>query len=277
MDLQSLLLLEIAIFFAALALIIYIKEEKKINALLEREKKLTNLKEDSTNIIIHELRAPLTAIKDSSELIISSKYHLNEEEKKQFLEIINTQSKILLTQIGTVLDSAKLEAGKFTLTKTQVDLNQVIKEEVATFLPSATKKQINLKADLPSYLPKLSFDATRISQVMNNLLYNSIKFTQEGGTIQVVIHYNPQSDKFITVSVSDTGIGISKEFQKNLFSKFAQENTTPKSLASQGTGLGLYVVKGIIEAHGGSVSLESTPGKGTTISFTLPAANKQKA
>lgn len=234
------------------------------------EKNLSHLKEDFTNMIVHELRAPLIAIKDSSELIISSRYNLDEEEKKQFLEIINRQSKILLDQIGSILDSAKLEAGKFTITKTKGDLSKVIKEEVATFLPPATKKQINLKADIPQDLPLIPFDATRISQVMNNLLSNSLKFTQEAGTIVVRVYYNPHSDKFVTVAVSDTGIGIPKEFQKNMFSKFSQAETTPQALANQGTGLGLYVVKGVVDAHGGAVNLESSPGKGTTISFTLP-------
>lgn len=268
MDLQSLLLLVIAIFFGVLSLVIYIKGRKQKNPITE--KNLSHLKEDFTNIIVHELRAPTIAIKDSSELILSSKYNLSEKEKKQFLEIINRQSRILLAQIGSVLDAAKLKADKFTITKIQGDLSQAIKEEVATFLPPATKKQINLEADIPPSLPKVSFDATRISQVMNNLLSNSIKFTKERGTIQVVVNYRPASGEFITVSVCDTGIGIPKELQKNLFSQFVQANTTPQSLANQGTGLGLYVVKGIVEAHGGSVSLESEPGKGTTISFTLP-------
>ena len=263
MDLQSLLILT-AIFFVALALIIYNSTTPKSSSYL---------KEDFTNMIVHELRAPLIAIKDASELIISNKYNLNEEEKKQFLEIINRQSRILIDQIGSVLDAAKLKAGKFTIAKIQADLSKVIKEEVETFLPSASKKQINLKAEIPPNLPMISFDVMRISQVMNNLLSNSLKFTQEGGSIQVVVDYNPKN-RLITVSASDTGIGIPKEFQKNLFSQFAQANTTLQQLAKQGTGLGLYVVKGIIEAHGGTVYLESTPQKGTTISFTLPTSDK---
>lgn len=274
MDIQSLLLLAIIIFFAAL--IIYIKGRKQKNRIhnATTQNSSAHLKEDFTNMIVHELRAPIIAIKDSSDLIISDKYNLSAEEKKQFLEIINRQAKILLGQIGSILDSAKLKAGKFTISKIQGDISQVIKEEVATFSPSANKKQINLKADIPPKLPMTYFDATRISQVMNNLLSNSLKFTEEGGTIKVVADYNPHRSKFITVSVSDTGIGIPKESQKNLFSKFAQADTTPQSLAKQGTGLGLYVVKGIIEAHGGTVSLESTPGKETTISFTLPVTDK---
>ena len=267
---QSLFFPATAIFFVVIALVIYSTHAAKT------QKNLGNLKEDFTNMIVHELRSPIIAIKDSSELILSDKYNLSEEEKKQFLEIINKQSKILLGQIGSILDSAKLKAGKFTITKIQGDLSRVVKEEVATFLPSASKKQINLKADIPPNLPMTSFDATRMSQAINNLLANSVKFTQEGGSIHVVVHYNPKIDKFITVSVSDTGIGIPKEFQKNLFSQFTQADTTPKRLAKQGTGLGLYVVKGIIEAHGGTVHLESEPQKGTTVSFSLPVANEER-
>ncbi|MEK7534460.1 MAG: HAMP domain-containing sensor histidine kinase [Patescibacteria group bacterium] len=271
MDSQSLLFQATAFFFGFLAIIIIlIESHKREKHKLTAKKTLADLKEDFTNMIVHELRAPLISIKDSSELIISDKYNLDEKEKKQFLEIINQQSKLLLDQVGSILDSAKLGSGKFTLTRIQDDLGKIIKEQIKIFLPQATKKHISLTSSIPSSLPKISIDSIRIGQVMNNLLSNSIKFTQEGGTLQVVIYYNPNKNKFITVSVTDTGIGIPKEFQKDLFSKFAQANDTPQKLAKQGTGLGLYVVKGIVEAHGGTVSLESTPAKGTTISFTLP-------
>jgi len=239
------------------------------------EKNLANLKEDFTNIMVHELRAPLTAIKDSSELIISEKDKLKKEEQDQFLDIINQQSKLMLNQIGEILDAAKLEAGKFIIQKTKGNIEQVIKEQIKTFLPQASKKHIFISADISQSLPPIFFDPIRIAQVINNLLSNSLKFTPEGGTITIRISHEPITNNQLTISVSDTGIGIPKEHQKDLFSKFSQVRTTPQQLAKEGTGLGLYVVKGVVEAHGGSVNVDSPlrngeKNPGTTISFTLP-------
>lgn len=232
------------------------------------EKNLSQVKEDFTNIMVHELRAPITAIKDSSEIIISDKYNLSKDEKNEFLEIINQQSKLLLDQIASILDAAKLEAGKFTIKKAQSDISELIQEEIKTFTPPAAKKHINISSDIPQDLPKFSFDRIRIAQVLNNLLSNSLKFTPTGGKIKVSANLSPNQ---IEISVSDTGIGIPKNQQENLFSKFTQADTSSQhSVNTQGTGLGLYVVKGIVEAHGGSVSIESQENQGTTISFSIP-------
>lgn len=239
------------------------------------EKNLSQVKEDFTNIMVHELRAPITAIKDSAEIIISDKYHLSKDEKTEFLEIINQQSKLLLDQIASILDAAKLEAGKFTIKKAQSDISELIQEEIKTFTPPAAKKHIDISSDIPQDLPKFSFDRIRIAQVLNNLLSNSLKFTPEGGKIKVSAKLNPNQ---IQISVSDTGIGIPKDQQENLFSKFTQADTSSHFANTQGTGLGLYVVKGIVEAHGGSVSIESPASpsqggqenQGTTISFSIP-------
>ena len=251
-------------------------------------KKREIVKEDLTHLMIHELRSPITTIKDSAELIISTK-DFEENKKLKFLEIIHQQAKKVLGQIGSVLDTAKLDAGKMTLQKTKGDIVQLVKNEVQTFMPQAQRKNISLNFDILSHhLPLMSFDTIRITQVIDNLLSNSLKFTPEDGKIKVEIDYrvippivdglSPMGeflslDKYIVVSVSDTGIGISKEQQKFLFSKYAQAKNTTKELATLGTGLGLYLVKGIIESHGGRIWVKSTPGHGTTISFSLPTTD----
>lgn len=276
MNIQPLFLLSSAIFFLALALIIAIKRDiEGKNHKLTAKENTTGLKEDFTNMIVHELRAPLISIKDSSELIMSSNYNLQEVEKKQFLEIINKQSRLLLDQIQSILDSAKLQSGLFTIDRTKEDIGKLIKEQIALFLPQATKKNIALTGHIPVSLPRILLDPMRMGQVMNNLLSNGLKFTPSGGRIDVLLEYtsSPRT-RNITVRVKDTGIGIAKEEQKKLFGKFSQVNS--QKIVKQGTGLGLYVIKGIIEAHGGAVSLESTLGKGTTVSFTLPVADGEK-
>ena len=233
------------------------------------EKNLSKIKEDFTNMMVHELRAPLTAIKDSSELMLENE-NVGSDENKQLLHIIDSQTKMLLEQIGSILDAAKIEAGRFVIQKSPNDLNRLIIDVVDAFTPQAKKKDVELNSYVPKTLPDLSFDKIRVNQVLNNLISNSLKFTPSGGKITVLGEINTDS---VTVSVTDTGMGISEEDQKDLFSKFYQIRKTPAELAKGGTGLGLYIVKGIVEAHGGFVTVDSTPGQGTTISFTLPLAD----
>jgi len=234
------------------------------------EKNINKIKEDFTHMMVHELRAPLTAIKDSAELIVEMSDEngkLDYGEQKKLLKIIDRQSKNLLEQINQILDAAKIEAGRFSISKVEVDLGEIIKNSIDEFLPQAIKNQIAISADIFPTLPKVEVDPTRISQVLSNLLSNSLKFTPANGKITIAA--KPDGN-FLRVSVSDTGMGIPENEQKDLFSKYYQIRTTPHELAKKGTGLGLYIIKGIVEAHGGVVGVTSAPGVGTTIYFTIP-------
>lgn len=227
------------------------------------EKSLTQVKEDFTNIMVHELRSPLTAIKASSEFL-SSKADFTVDEKKRLVEMISESSKKMLDKIALILDSAKMDAGLFTIRKTESDLKKLITNRIAAFTPLAAEKSIGLKVEVDTGIPLFSFDPSRIDEVINNLLSNSLKFTPVNGSIS--IQAKLVADK-VMVSVTDTGEGIAKENQSKLFTKYQQ---APGDDAHAGTGLGLYVVKEVVEKHGGTVSLESEVGKGTTIAFTLP-------
>ncbi|HUD09575.1 MAG TPA: HAMP domain-containing sensor histidine kinase, partial [Patescibacteria group bacterium] len=185
-----------------------------------------------------------------------------------FLTIIDQQSKNLLGQIGQVLDAAKIEAGQFSISKVTSDIGKVVIDAVEPFLPEARKKQIYLSTEIDSPLPKVEIDALKITEALNNLISNSLKFTPVNGKIIVSVKVENEGLK---IAVSDTGIGIPQSEQADLFSKYYQIRSTPHQLAKKGTGLGLYITKGIVEAHGGMVGVESEGlNKGTTIYFTLP-------
>jgi signal transduction histidine kinase len=271
-------------------------ENNKVSVVLRditEDKKKELQKEDLIHIMVHELRAPTTTIKDSAELIITSEDSLGADKKLKFLEIIHTQAKRVLGQIGSILDTAKLDAGKLVLQKTKGDIAKLIKEEVQNFMPQAERKNISLNFNLLNdSLPLISFDEIRVSQAIDNLLSNSLKFTPEGGKIKVDLDYkvippvvdgtSPMGeflslDKFIIVSVSDSGVGITPEQQKLLFSKYVQAKNTSEKVATMGTGLGLYLAKGIVEAHNGRIWVKSALGQGTTFSFTLPATDDTKS
>lgn len=217
-------------------------------------------------MIIHELRAPLTAIKDSSKLMMDTST-MPDENRKQLLLIVHEQSKKMLEQVSMLLDAAKFDAGRFTLEKVPSDLKKVIEEKIQVFEPQAQTKHIKLISELGEALPQIVMDPVRIGQVINNLLSNSLKFTPEGGTITVSIRH--KTLKSVEVTVSDTGVGIPEEKQSSLFSEFYEVEANNGNHPT-GTGLGLYITKSIIKAHGGTISLVSEANKGTSISFTLP-------
>ncbi|MBI2031757.1 MAG: PAS domain-containing protein [Candidatus Levybacteria bacterium] len=233
------------------------------------EKNLEQIKENFTNMMVHELRSPLTAIKDSTELLLSEKINLGEQERHQFLEIINKQSRVLLDQVGSILDAAKLDSGSLVLNKKPINLEEIINERVKIFQPQAEKKHIALSSDLEHELPLVTADKIRVAQVINNLLSNSLKFTPENGKITILTRMINGSQG-VKISVSDTGIGIPKEKQKDIFVKFHQVEKNQTKNSPDSTGLGLYIVKRIVEAHGGTIEVESEEGHGTTISFVLP-------
>jgi len=234
------------------------------------EKSLTRMKEDFTNAVVHELRSPLTAIELTTKLLLTEKK--SEEEQKKFITTINSEAKELLLIIGTLLDAAKLENGKFILDQKNCDVDNIIKDCIDLFSPQAKSKNITLTFTSDTDLPQIFVDSLRISQVLHNLISNSLKFTKEGGSIIISAKYFyenhlPKTNIHpgVIITVSDNGSGIPKEKQRLLFSKFSQIQTN-----TPGTGLGLYITKGIVEAHGGSIFLSSEEGKGTSISFTLP-------
>ncbi len=235
------------------------------------DKNLAQMKEDFTNMMVHELRSPLTTIKQAASLIMESKDRLTQEQKEKFLAMIHQSSENLLNEVAELLDSAKLEAGRLSVNPAPGDLTQVLKERLEFFKPQAISKNITLTANIDPLLPEISFDKVRVNQVLNNLLSNAIKFTSNGGKIAITASFDGGR---IKVSVSDNGAGIPKEKQDQLFSKFSQISH-PSASAFQhptaaGTGLGLYISKGIIEAHGGKIDLQSELDRGTTITFSLP-------
>lgn len=236
------------------------------------EKSVAKMKEDFTNVMVHELRSPLTAIKASSELLMNPPGPLAEEEKNKIIGLIAQQSRKMLDEVALILDAAKLEAGLFTIQKIPGDLKKLITERVQMFQATAHEKFINLVVDIDPSIPTFNFDPIHVGQVINNLISNSLKFTSSGGTVK--ISAKPAIGS-VVVSVSDTGAGIPKDKQHLLFSKFTQLSGADHG--SVGTGLGLYIVKGVVEAHGGTVSLESEEGRGTTITFSLPIENAAKA
>lgn len=233
---------------------------KKI--LIEKEA----LQQQRLHELIHDLRAPLVAIKDSAILLSKpDEPTLNGEQKNRLLLLIAQESKKMLDKVGLILDTAKLSQGKLVIQKHPTDMKKIINEKLAFYIPEAHQKLITLTADIKEPLPLVMCDEGYISEAIDNLLSNALKFTPANGKITIHAAF---LDQKMVVSVVDTGTGIPKEKQDQIFSKFSQ--IAPGSTPVKGTGLGLYIVKGIIEAHAGTITFTSEPGTGTTVSFSLP-------
>ncbi len=234
------------------------------------EKSLEKLRQEFTAMMVHELRAPLTAVRWSSEGLLKSlsdtKSHLEEAKIKDSMTTIDLAATNMLELVNDLLDVAKIEAGKFDLNVQQYDIVASIKELIKTFEPQATAKHLALNYIGPEN-QSLKFDRVRISQVITNLLSNAIKYTDSG---QIDINVSiEQKDKRAVISIKDTGLGVSHEDLSVLFSKFKQLKTFDSS--RKGTGLGLVVSKGIVEAHGGQIWAESAgENLGSTFYFSLP-------
>lgn len=234
------------------------------------EKSLEKLRQEFTAMMVHELRAPLTAVRWSSESLLKT---LGEhpaapeaEKVKQGIATIDTATVNMLELVNDLLDVAKIEAGKFDLNVQEYDLVSIIQEQVKTFQAQADQKHLALSVISPERI-KAKFDRVRLAQVMNNLLSNAIKYT-DSGRIDVNVSSEPDKHR-VVVSLKDSGIGVNREDLNQLFSKFKQLSSSDRS--RKGTGLGLVVSKGIVEAHGGQIWAESAgENMGSTFYFSLP-------
>jgi signal transduction histidine kinase/HAMP domain-containing protein len=214
----------------------------------------------------HELRTPLNAIIGFSEALLEKMFGDINEKQEDYLKDIHSSGQHLLSLINDILDLAKVEAGRMELNLGTFDLPAAIDNALTLIRERAMRHGIGLSVEVDSRLGELNADERKLKQILLNLLSNAVKFTAEGGKIKVGAR---QIDDMVEIAVSDTGIGIALEDQAAVFEEFKQvgSNYTRKA---EGTGLGLALTRKLVELHGGTIRLESAPGKGSTFSFTLP-------
>lgn len=239
---------------------------------ISKAKELERLREDFTAMMVHELRSPLTAMRGASTALQTHAKDFSEEKKEEYLKMIKHSSEDMLGIVNDLLDVAKIEVGKFQINPAATNINRIIQDKAEEYKPLALEKNLTLEAHLPDQEVKLKIDPERIGQVIANLLSNAIKFTDEG---QIGLSLTDKENE-ITVSVKDTGPGIDPKDQARLFSKFGQL-TTKLPRTARGTGLGLVIARGIVEAHGGKIWIDSKPEEGSTFSFSIPKKQKLKA
>lgn len=216
-------------------------------------------------MVSHELRVPLTSIKESIAIVLDGVAGKITKEQENCLDIAKRNIDRLNRLINDLLDFHKLEAGRMNFNMQDNNANEIANEVYDTMLPAAKEKGINLILEINSNLPRTSFDKDKITQVLSNLVNNAIKFTKQG---RIIIATSRKEDA-IQISVSDTGCGIKKEDLPKLFHEFEQLETVGIEKV-HGTGLGLAISKEIVTKHNGEIWVESEAGKGSTFFFTLP-------
>jgi len=221
-------------------------------------------REDLLAIVSHDLRSPLNMIAINLRILRFPEGNDRRDSRKQLASIERSTTR-MTRLIDDLLDAATIEAGHLSLDKTRVPVGPLVAEAIDSCQPLAASKPVQLKIDLSGTLPAVIADAARLQQVFANLVDNAIKFTAPGGVVTVRAESTADT---VTFSVADTGSGIGDDVLPRLFSRFSQAKMT----ARFGTGLGLFIVKGIVEAHRGRVWVESKVGKGSTFFFSLPVA-----
>ncbi|HYJ98158.1 MAG TPA: ATP-binding protein, partial [Burkholderiaceae bacterium] len=221
----------------------------------------------------HELRTPLNAIIGFSEVLTEQMFGEVNDKQMEYLLDIHSSGQHLLSLINDVLDLSKIEAGKMELDLSCFDLGLLLEHSATLVRERAQRHGLALELDVGEGLTEWVADARKVKQVAVNLLSNAVKFTPNGGRVCVRARQlngvDGRSGTWAEVSVTDTGVGIAPEDQALVFEEFRQASGNVLRKA-EGTGLGLALVKRFVELHGGTVSLESEPGHGSTFRFTLP-------
>ena len=238
----------------------------------EDAKKIDIAKDEFLAMITHELKTPLVPIRGYADILLGG--HLGDltEKQRERISIIKSSASSLLQLISDLLDVQKLELGQLKIQKENMDIYDTITKSIQTLQPQIEQDQASITNEVEHL--SVPHDSDRITQVLTNLIKNSLKAVQPGdGKIHIRSEQTPDEVK---IMISDNGSGIPYDKQSNLFTKFYQADAT-MTREKGGSGLGLSICKGIIEVHGGKISMQSTPGSGTIVTFSLPKTEHRGA
>jgi len=234
------------------------------------EKVLEKRKADFVSLVTHDLKSPLTNILGYADLILDSKYQVAPMQSEEYVSSIKSSGKKLLDMVEQYLDLTKMEAGMLGLNKVPVYPNELIEEAASDMAFQAREKNMELSLDVSAGLGAVSVDRDKMLRVVTNLISNAVKYTRDGGRVSVSVRLLASDNdvKLLEITVSDNGYGIHEEDIPYIFDRYYRSE---KRSGIKGTGLGLAVVKAFVEAHGGSVTVESEPDKGSTFIVRIPA------
>jgi PAS domain S-box-containing protein len=234
-----------------------------------REKTIERLKTEFVSIAAHQLRTPLSAIKWTLKMVLEGDLGQISREQKEFFSKIYASNERMIRLVNDLLSVTRIEEGRFLYSLKKKDMVALVKKIIVPFKERAKRKGVELRLKgFNKKAPKILVDVGKISLVFQNLLDNAIYYTSPGGYVEIFLEYRKESNQLL-FSLKDNGIGIPKDQHKRVFSKFFRGANAIKA-ETEGTGLGLFISKNIINAHGGKIWFESKENQGTTFYFTLP-------
>jgi signal transduction histidine kinase len=232
-------------------------------------KNQAQFKEEFLSHVSHELRSPLTAIKQFTSILAGGLAGELNKEQREYLQIVLKNIGQLQSMIDDLLEVPRLKTGKLTIELERVSVANAVADCCNTFQGSALAKGVTLSYDLPSDLPSAHADQTRLRQILIILLDNAIKFTPSGGSVKIQVQVLPQDPGFLLLEISDTGCGMSPEMTGRVFERLYQA-PGPAPASRKGLGLGLFICKELVILQGGQISVKSQVDVGSTFSFMLP-------
>ncbi len=232
-------------------------------------KQLDEMKTQFVSTAAHELRTPLSTISGYVEILLEPEYKSLTDEQARCLGIVERNTKRLIRITDDLLDVSSIEAGRIDLLLRPVEFTMLIEMTIKDLQPMLDAREQSLSIDIEPKLPKVLCDQTRTMQVLSNLVGNAIKYTPEKGEISLRLQM-ADTEGFVLFSVTDNGIGIPENDKQKLFQSLVRATNVSQS-RSPGVGLGLYIVRSLVELHGGQVWFDSQEGKGTTFFATFPA------
>lgn len=237
---------------------------------IEKLAEASRMKMEFLTIMTHQIRTPFTNLRWVVDLLMANKVGSLSKKQNEYLEILKENSDRLEELINKIVTVSKIEQGEFPIQKKKFSLEELIARTVKESRVYAAASNVEVKTDISKDIPELFADKSQITEVIENLLNNAIKYSKKKGKVKILAI---KKEKKVYVEIKDSGLGIPEEDQKYIFRKFFRSGNAIKH-KTQGSGLGLFIIKSIIEAHKGKVGFSSKKGKGSTFWFTLPIKNK---
>ena len=271
-DILQTLIMQISISIENARKVEELKRMVELETSYRELQQINDMKDNFIAMVSHDLRTPMTCIKGYASLMSRHPDRIDSDLMSQYSEIIVDESDRLTRLITDILDLQKFEAGRMELDFDEINIEELVDESINTFKSAADIKKLKLQKYVPARDATISGHRDRLSQVMANLLSNAIKFTPDGGKVETKVEMiENNGKKCVRISISDTGIGIPFDMEDKLFQKFHQAENLVRN-DQEGSGLGLALVREIIEYHGGAVGYQKNTGAGSTFYFEMDAA-----